>query len=97
MKLFPESPFDYLRVVVAVLILWIAGVGVAFIPEDLGKNLSTGIGLGNALISLIAVILVVSNCAHQLALRQKDDRREQDSVIQTHFFQISFPITRLAD
>jgi len=65
----------------------VVGVGVAFIPADWAGNLSTGIGLGNSLISLLAVVLVVGNYYRQ-------ERRNEDSVIQAHFFQL---LSRLPD
>jgi hypothetical protein len=60
---------------------------VAFIPADWAGNLSTGIGLGNSLISFVAVILVVENYYRQ-------ERHNEDSVIQSHFFQL---LSRLPD
>ena len=86
MKLFPETLPDYVRILAAVLVLWAVGIGVAFIPGDLGKNLSSGIVLGNSLISSLAVILVVGNYARQQELRIRDERRQKDAVVQTHFF-----------
>ena len=94
MKLFPETSADYFRAALFVVVLWAIGVATAFISGDLGKNLSFGVGLGNSLISVLAVILVVGNYARQLELRQKDERREKDSVIQSHFFQL---LARLPD
>jgi hypothetical protein len=81
MKLFPETRRDYFRIFFVVLLLWAVGIVVAFIPGNWGKNLSSGIGLGNSLISLVAVVLVVGNYYHQ-------ERRERDAVMQAHFFQL---------
>jgi hypothetical protein len=88
MKLFPETSRDYIRIFGGVLLLWVVGIAVAFIPGHFGRNLSAGISLGNSLVSLLAVILVVGSYARQQELRRKDERREKDSVIQTHFFQL---------
>ena len=94
MKPFPETSADYARGAFFVVVLWAIGVAVAFIPGDLGKNLSFGVGLGNSLISVLAVILVVGNYARQVELRLKDERREKDSVMQSHYFQV---LLRLPD
>jgi hypothetical protein len=69
------------------MVLWAVGVGVPFIHTGWAKNLSAGFGLGNSLISLLAVILVVENYYRQ-------ERRNEDSVIQAHFFQL---LSRLPD
>ena len=94
MKLFPKTSADYVRAALFVVVLWAIGVAVAFIPGNLGKNLSFGIGLGNSLISVLAVILVVGNYARQVELRLKDETREKDSLMQSHFFQL---LARLPD
>ena len=77
MKLFPETPRDYVRIFCIVLLLWAVGIGVAFIHGILGRNLSTGIGLGNSLISVLAVILVVGNYhrQQQLTIQEKIEER----------------------
>jgi len=43
MKLFPETSADYVRAAVFVVVLSAIGVAVAFIPGNLGKNLSSGV------------------------------------------------------
>ena len=96
MKLFPETSADYVRAAVFVVVFWVIGVAVAFIPGKLGKNLSSGVGLGNSLISVLAVVLVVGNYARQVELRQKDESRDKDSLIQSHFFPIACTVTRFA-
>lgn len=87
MGVFPETPRRYILLIFGVLFLWAVGVGVAFIPADWAGNLSTGIGLGNSLISVLVVVLVVENYYRQ-------ERRNEDSVIQAHFFQL---LSRLPD
>jgi hypothetical protein len=57
----PETPWGYIRLIFGVLFLWAVGVGVAFITADWAGNLSSSIGLGNSLISLLAVVPAISS------------------------------------
>jgi hypothetical protein len=88
MRVFPESAAEYKRLFFLVLLLWIVGVLAAFFGGDFGKNFATGTGLGNSLVSFVAVILVLGSYSQQQELRTRDERRQKDTIIQAHFFQL---------